>query len=218
MPAPGHVSFGTRRWRRCRCRAGCACWSASAAPVSPGRHADPVVRGRHPDLGITLSIGLYLMLARHAVTRAGRRELADDAEPMPAARAGAPIGRYAMVERIGQGGMAEIFSAVTMGEGSFRRPVVIKRLRPELIVDPNAVAQFCDEANLLAALHHPNIVAVHDFGRSGEPVLPGRGVRVGPRPRPGGRAPVRDERASALPRRGRSPTSPRAAQGARVRT
>ena len=62
--------------------------------------------------------------------------------------------------------MAEIFSAVTMGEGSFRRPVVIKRLRPELTADPNAVAQFCDEANLLAALHHPNIVAVHDFGRS----------------------------------------------------
>ena len=62
--------------------------------------------------------------------------------------------------------MAEIYAAVTKGEGSFRRPVVIKRLRPELTIDPNAVAQFCDEANLLAALHHPNIVAVHDFGRS----------------------------------------------------
>ena len=76
------------------------------------------------------------------------------------------IGRYTIVERIGQGGMAEIYSAVTAGDGSFRRPVVIKRLRPELSIDPNAVAQFCDEANLLAALHHPNIVAVHDFGRS----------------------------------------------------
>jgi serine/threonine-protein kinase len=43
---------------------------------------------------------------------------------------------------------------------------VIKRLRPELIADPGAVSQFCDEANLLAALHHPNIVAVHDFGRA----------------------------------------------------
>ena len=76
------------------------------------------------------------------------------------------IGRYTIVERIGQGGMADIYSAVTAGDGSFRRPVVIKRLRPELSIDPNAVAQFCDEANLLAALHHPNIVAVHDFGRS----------------------------------------------------
>ena len=87
--------------------------------------------------------------------------------PPPCADAAlASIGRYSIVERIGQGGMAEIYAAVTQGEGSFRRPVVIKRLRPELTVDPNAVAQFCDEANLLAALHHPNIVAVHDFGRS----------------------------------------------------
>jgi serine/threonine protein kinase len=45
---------------------------------------------------------------------------------------------------------------------------VIKRLRPQLSEEPAAVAQFCDEANLLAALHHPNIVAVQDFGRAGE--------------------------------------------------
>jgi Protein kinase domain len=75
------------------------------------------------------------------------------------------IGRYTLVDRIGQGGMAEIYSAVTTGERSFRRPVVIKRLRPELALDPQAVAQFCDEANLLSAFHHPNIVAVHDFVR-----------------------------------------------------
>ena len=75
------------------------------------------------------------------------------------------VGRYTLVSRIGEGGMAEIYSAVTTGVGSFRRPVVIKRLRPELAADPQAVAQFRDEANLLAAFNHPNIVAVHDFGR-----------------------------------------------------
>jgi len=113
-------------------------------------------------IGSAFSIGLYVMLSRHP------------AEPPIAALVPAPaaagglvmIGRYTIVERIGQGGMAEIYAAVTQGEGNFRRPVVIKRLRPELSVDDNAVAQFCDEANLLAALHHPNIVAVHDFGRS----------------------------------------------------
>jgi hypothetical protein len=78
------------------------------------------------------------------------------------------VGRYAVVDRIGQGGMAEVYTAVTAGEGGFRRPVVIKRLRPQLTEDPAAVAQFCDEANLLAALHHPNIVAVQDFGRAGD--------------------------------------------------
>ena len=61
--------------------------------------------------------------------------------------------------------MAEIYSAVTTGVGTFRRPVVIKRLKPELAADPAAVAQFRDEANLLAAFNHPNIVAVHDFGQ-----------------------------------------------------
>ena len=110
-------------------------------------------------LGLALAIGSFFLLAR--------RPRDDDAPSIQVTTAGAVsvIGRYTLVDRIGLGGMAEIYAAVTTGEGSFRRPVVIKRLRPELTADPNAVAQFCDEANLLAAFHHPNIVAVHDFGR-----------------------------------------------------
>src|SRR5580698_3358389 len=109
-------------------------------------------------IGLLLAMGSFFLLARQAP--------ADDEEiEMTTAAAVTVIGRYTLVERIGLGGMAEIYAAVTTGEGSFRRPVVIKRLRPELTTDPNAVAQFCDEANLLATLHHPNIVAVYDFGR-----------------------------------------------------
>jgi hypothetical protein len=110
-------------------------------------------------IGLGLSLGTFVLLARP--TTAG------EAPIIQVTTAGmiAVIGRYTLVDRIGLGGMAEVYAAVTAGEGSFRRPVVIKRLRPELTADPNAVAQFCDEANLLAALHHPNIVAVHDFGR-----------------------------------------------------
>ena len=110
-------------------------------------------------LGLALAVASFVLLARGPT---------DDGAPfieLAAARAVSVIGRYAVVERIALGGMAEIYAAVTTGEGTFRRPVVIKRLRPELTTDPNAVAQFCDEANLLGALHHPNIVAVHDFGR-----------------------------------------------------
>ena len=113
-------------------------------------------------IGALLSVGSFAALS-------GRRpgkgtEAARDTRRAPGA---APIvvGRYTLVSRIGEGGMAEIYSAVTTGVGTFRRPVVIKRLRPELAADPNAVAQFRDEANLLAAFNHPNIVAVHDFGR-----------------------------------------------------
>ena len=110
-------------------------------------------------IGLLLAIGTFFLLAR--------RTTVDDSPSIEVTKAGAVsvIGRYTLVDRIGLGGMAEIYSALTTGEGSFRRPVVIKRLRPELTADPNAVAQFCDEANLLAAFHHPNIVAVHDFGR-----------------------------------------------------
>ena len=115
-------------------------------------------------IGLVLSIGIFVLLARRAPEEPGEPAVEVEVEGTAVA-ALTVIGRYTLVDRIGQGGMAEIYSAVTTGEGSFRRPVVIKRLRPELTVDPNAVAQFCDEANLLSAFHHPNIVAVHDFGR-----------------------------------------------------
>jgi serine/threonine-protein kinase len=113
-------------------------------------------------IGVAFSLGVYLLLRRQLPAGAFVEEAAGRLAGDPVAA----IGRYALVEQLGQGGMAEIYAAVTTGEGTFRRPVVIKRLRPELIADPGAVSQFCDEANLLAALHHPNIVAVHDFGRA----------------------------------------------------
>jgi hypothetical protein len=112
-------------------------------------------------LGVLFAIGLYVVLSRQSA-----REPIAELIPAEAGSGPTMIGRYTIVERIGQGGMADIYAAVTTGDGNFRRPVVIKRLRPELAIDPHAVAQFCDEANLLSALHHPNIVAVHDFGRS----------------------------------------------------
>jgi serine/threonine protein kinase len=110
-------------------------------------------------VGFVFSSGIFLLLSRRAP-----KEPAAEPKQTAVAALGAG-GRYALVDRIGQGGMADIYLAVTTGERSFRRPLVIKRLRPELSADPNAVAQFCDEANLLAAFHDPNIVAVHDFGR-----------------------------------------------------
>ena len=77
---------------------------------------------------------------------------------------GTPLGRYALLDRIGEGGMAEIFTAVSFGSGGFRRSFVVKRLRPEMATNPVAVAHFIDEANLATTLVHPNIVPVFDFG------------------------------------------------------
>jgi hypothetical protein len=169
IPAPGHVAFGTETVAALPLQGGLRLLVGVAAPVSPGGLPIPWSAVAILIIGVTFSVGLYLMLARQGAETSPDEPEEDvgEAIPIEADTGGLQaIGRYSIVERIGQGGMAEIYSAVTMGEGSFRRPVVIKRLRPELLADPNAVAQFCDEANLLAALHHPNIVAVHDFGRS----------------------------------------------------
>jgi serine/threonine-protein kinase len=77
---------------------------------------------------------------------------------------GTPLGRYVLLDRIGEGGMAEVFTAVSFGSGGFRRTFVVKRLRPEMASNPVAVAHFIDEANLASTLVHPNIVPVFDFG------------------------------------------------------
>jgi hypothetical protein len=163
LQAPGQLTVGAETVAALPIPGGLRVLVGAAVPSStPGGLPLPWSALAILVIGVIFSIVLFLLLSR-----AGAATSIAATVPTPQTESGAvTIGRYTIVERIGQGGMAEIFSAVTTGEGNFRRPVVIKRLRPELNIDPNAVAQFCDEANLLAALHHPNIVAVHDFGRS----------------------------------------------------
>ncbi len=78
------------------------------------------------------------------------------------------FGRYTLLKRIGEGGMAEVFTAIMSGAEGFERLVVIKRLRPHLALNPDAVAQFIDEAKLGSVLTHSNIVTVSDFGKVGD--------------------------------------------------
>ena len=77
------------------------------------------------------------------------------------------LGRYRLVDRIGEGGMAEVFTAVSFGAEGFRRSFVVKRLRPEMAANPSAVSHFIEEANTMSKLVHPNIVPVFDFGSAG---------------------------------------------------
>ena len=82
----------------------------------------------------------------------------------PAGEPQAVFGRYRLVERLSEGGMSELFIAKAVGVEGFSRSFVLKRLRPELARDKDAVAQFIDEARLQADLVHSNIVPVFDFG------------------------------------------------------
>ena len=86
----------------------------------------------------------------------------------PPAGQGVTLGRYRLLERIGEGGMAEIFIAAAHGAEGFVRNFVVKRMHPHLARSRDAVNQFIDEGRLQSALVHSNIVPVFDFGRAGE--------------------------------------------------
>ncbi|MGP4030666.1 Stk1 family PASTA domain-containing Ser/Thr kinase [Pseudarthrobacter sp. 1C304] len=70
-------------------------------------------------------------------------------------------GRYELGELIGRGGMADVFRGIDTRLG---RTVAIKLLRPDLARDPQFQARFKREAQAVAALNHPSIVAIYDTG------------------------------------------------------
>ena len=70
--------------------------------------------------------------------------------------------RYRIERSIGRGGMAEVFLAHDL---LLDRPVALKVLFPEYAIDPTFVERFRREAQSAAALTHPNIVAVYDWGK-----------------------------------------------------
>ncbi len=74
------------------------------------------------------------------------------------------FGPYALVRRLGRGGMAETFVATRVGPAGFAQEVCVKRILPALEEDPSFVAQFQDEARVSASLRHANVVSVLDFG------------------------------------------------------
>jgi len=77
---------------------------------------------------------------------------------------GQTILHYRIIEKIGQGGMGEVYQAKDQKLG---RDVAIKVLPEEFAKDTDRVARFQREAKLLASLNHPNIAAIHGLEESG---------------------------------------------------
>src|SRR6202162_6605893 len=75
--------------------------------------------------------------------------------------AGTRLGPYEILSPIGAGGMGEVYRA---RDSKLKRDVAIKVLPQSLAADPDALARFEREALAVAALSHPNILAIHDFG------------------------------------------------------
>jgi len=77
--------------------------------------------------------------------------------------AGQTVGHYTLLERIGAGGMGEVFRA---RDEKLKRVVAIKFLSREAVADPSRRERFWNEARAASALNHPGIVTIHEIGES----------------------------------------------------
>jgi len=75
------------------------------------------------------------------------------------------VGHYRLVSHLASGGMGDVYRAHDERLG---RDVAVKVLPPYLALNPLSLARFEQEARAVAALSHPNILAIHDFGTEGE--------------------------------------------------
>lgn len=76
---------------------------------------------------------------------------------------GQTIGPYHILEKLGEGGMAEVYRAT---DPNLKRPVAIKVLPAAVAFDADRLARFQREAEVLASLNHPNIAAIHGLERA----------------------------------------------------
>ncbi len=76
---------------------------------------------------------------------------------------GQTLGHYRILDRLGVGGMGEVYRAE---DTTLRRQVALKVLPAELSADPQSLARFKREAWALASIDHPNIVAIHSVEES----------------------------------------------------
>src|SRR5215813_8072377 len=98
-----------------------------------------------------------------AIFEAIKAEVAADPidEDKIGSMAGMTLGRYRLLSPLGAGGMGEVYHAV---DERLDREVAVKILPARLADSPEAMRRFEREAKAVAALSHPNILSIHDFG------------------------------------------------------
>ena len=73
-------------------------------------------------------------------------------------------GRYTLLRKFADGGMAEIYLGLQQGPSGFQRPVVVKAIREQFTANPHLRHTLVDEAHVAMSLRHSNIVQVLDLG------------------------------------------------------
>lgn len=75
------------------------------------------------------------------------------------------FGNYILIEKLGTGGMAEIYKAKMEGVEGFQKLVAIKRILPQFSHNKDFTTMFIDEAKVAAQLSHRNIIHIYDLGK-----------------------------------------------------
>src|SRR5256885_9036284 len=78
--------------------------------------------------------------------------------------AGTRLGPHEIIAPLGVGGMGQVYRAT---DTRLKRQVAIKILPPSLAADPDRLARFQREAEVLASLNHPNIAGIYGLEESG---------------------------------------------------
>jgi len=136
-----------------------------------------------------LQMAIWMVAASAIAVFGTRRIEALQKEVLEARR----LGQYQLKERLGAGGMGEVYRAEHV---LLRRPCAIKLIRPELAGDGAALRRFEREVKVTATLTHPNTVQIYDYGHTADGTfyyvmeyLPGRNLdevvrQDGPMPAP----------------------------------
>lgn len=74
------------------------------------------------------------------------------------------FGQYILQQKVGQGGMAEIWLAARTGVEGFEKPVAVKKILSKHRGKDKFLKLFISEAKLCSLLHHRNIVQIHELG------------------------------------------------------
>src|SRR5512139_3456388 len=85
-------------------------------------------------------------------------------QPLPEASVTRKFGKYTLVAKLAEGGMAEIFLARLGGVAGFEKLVCIKRILPSYAQDEEFVSMFLGEAKIAARISHPNVCQVFELG------------------------------------------------------
>src|SRR5262245_22419320 len=105
-------------------------------------------------------------------------ELAEGAAGEHALHLGSVVGRYVILDPLGSGGMGVVFAAY---DPELNRRIAIKLLKPEIGGDVSARRQrLLREAQALAQLSHPNVIAIYDVGTLGDQVFMAMELVEGP--------------------------------------